>query len=107
MIIQDRQRMTAAVIGQPDPALEVHLPEQVGRRLFEALMGLRSPRWGNNLAIPLQDLMDSRKSRWDDPVIVQALENLAWSPGRVGIPHGQNLLLPRRVGAAGACVRPA
>ena len=44
MVVHDGQRMAAAAVGQRDPALEVHLPQQVGGLLLEALVGRQRRR---------------------------------------------------------------
>src|SRR5262249_23257368 len=52
MIVEHGQGMTAASVAQFDPALEVHLPEQVRRRLLKALMRRRSTYRSNDATIP-------------------------------------------------------
>jgi hypothetical protein len=52
MIVEHSQGMTAASIVQLHPALEVHLPEQVRRRLLKALLRRGSTYRGNDATIP-------------------------------------------------------
>ena len=46
MIVDDGQRMAAVAVGKRDPALEVHLPQQVRRRLLKALVSCGPPAGG-------------------------------------------------------------
>ena len=50
MIVDQGQRVARASVAEPDPALEVHLPEQIGRLLLEAPCGRRARRPGQGSA---------------------------------------------------------
>jgi hypothetical protein len=58
MIVDDGQRMTARPVGKRHVALEVHLPQQIGSLLLEAMAGVwrRILGWPDP-AVPAQDLM--------------------------------------------------
>src|SRR5215510_1883255 len=58
VIINNGQRMASRVVGQPHPALEVHLPQQIRRFLLKALIGSGATNRRLNPAMPAQDLMD-------------------------------------------------
>src|SRR5882672_3357756 len=62
MIIDHRQRMAPTPIRQRKAALEVHLPEQVRGRMFEATMGRRANRRADAV-VPNQDRVNRRGRR--------------------------------------------
>ena len=62
MVVHHGQRMAAHPIAEPDPALEVHLPQQVRRRPLEALRGPRRAGRRNHAAMPPQNLVHGRSA---------------------------------------------
>src|SRR5262245_15933065 len=90
MIVEHGQWMAAAAVAQLHPALEVHLPEQVRRRLFKALLRRRSTHRGNDATIPVQDLVHRRECRRFHPLTFQAAGDLARPPGRMSITDRKN-----------------
>ena len=105
MIFEHGQRMTAAAIAERDMSLEVHLPEQVRRRLLEALDGCR-PSWRrHNPPMPLQNLMHRRAGRSGHPLAFETAHDLARAPGRMRIAHRKHSSLHRRFRPARARVR--
>jgi len=80
MVVKDSQRMAAAAVTQRDPALEVHLPQQVWRWPLEALLRRSSTRRRNNAAIPAQHLVQRRNRRRCTPFALQTTGNLAPPP---------------------------
>src|ERR1700710_338870 len=60
MIVHHRQRMALRIVAKPDPAFEVHLPQQVRRRHLEALACHRAAQRGLDTIRTAQDLMHRR-----------------------------------------------
>ena len=58
VIVHHRQRVALGIIAEPNPAFEVHLPQQIGGRHLEALAGYRAADRRLDAAGPAQDLMD-------------------------------------------------
>src|SRR5262245_21415415 len=104
MIVKHGQRMTAASIAQRHPALEVHLPEQVRRRLLKSLQRRRSSGRRDDATIPAQDLVHRRHRRRFQSPAFQATGDLARAPGRMGVAHCKNLCLSRPSPPRRACV---
>src|SRR5207237_7960489 len=70
---------------------------------------IRLPRGARRLRhaiVPAQDLVHRRYRRHRLPVALQAIRNLARSPGRVGIAQCHDLLLDRGRGALRTMMRP-
>src|SRR4051794_18908098 len=95
MIVHHRQRMALRFVAEPDPALEVHLPQLVRFRHLEALACRRAAQWRLDTMRPAQDLMHRGDRRRVDVLALQAACNLAGSPGRMGIADRNNPLLDR------------
>jgi hypothetical protein len=57
MIVDNRQRMAAAAVGELDPTFEVHLPKLVRRFLLEPLLRSSICLGSNDPTIPLQNRM--------------------------------------------------
>ena len=91
--------MATAPVRQRRVALEVHLPEQIGRRLLKTLVRRSTALGRNHPAMPAQDLVHRRMRRTGNPLALQAAHDLARSPGRVFVAHRHNPLLDRRRGA--------
>ena len=88
VVINDGQGMAALAARQRDPALEVHLPHQVRRRLLEALAGpVRRRAQGIDPAMATQDLVHRRDRRRLDALVGQALLDLPRTPGRMSLAH--------------------
>src|SRR5262245_35044042 len=107
VIVQHRQWVTGHAVLQRTVSLEVHLPELVGRFLLEANVRLsRRARRLRHATVPAQDLVHRRYRRHGLPVALQAMCNLARSPGRVGIAQSHDPLLDRSCGAIRTVMRP-
>ena len=90
VIVYYRQWMALRLIAKPHPALEVHLPQQIGCRHLKALARHgASSRWLDT-ARSAQDLMHRRNRRRADTFAFQAPRNLASSPRRMGIAYRNN-----------------
>lgn len=92
MVVDDRQRMTAAAPRQGPMPLEVHLPQQVGRLLLEAQARLKrhSRRWPHP-PMPHKDRMNRRGRRRIVSRPVKTAGDLACPPSRMSIAYGKNL----------------
>src|SRR5262245_47802079 len=91
MIIDDGQRMTVGAVGERHVTLEVHLPQQIGSLLLEAVsrVGWRILR-RLDPAVPAQDLMDRGRRRNSPPVPLQTVHNLASPPSWMLVANGQH-----------------
>ena len=108
MIVHDGQGMAMHAIGEPHPAFEIHLPEQVRSLLLEALMRpCGRARRANDKAMPLQNRVHGRSRRWTRPIACKTAHDLARAPGWMGRTHAQHLSLNRHITAPGACMWPA
>ena len=107
MIIDHRQGMAAHLAGKPHPALEVHLPQKIGRGLLEALLRRDTARRRNDPGVPAQDRVHRRSRRTAHPIALQTADDLAGSPGRMGIAHLKHPPLDRGLAAPRAPVRTA
>jgi hypothetical protein len=87
MVIEDGQRMAAASIGERHPALEVHLPEQIGGGLLKALVSCRTAGRGNDTTVATQDLVHRRIGGTCHAITFEAAHDLARSPGRMSIAY--------------------
>src|SRR5579859_6772106 len=105
VVVDDRQRMAAALAGKRHPALEVHLPEKVRRLLLEAPSGARAAERRPDPIMPEQNLMCRRARRHLAAVTLQAAHDLARSPRRAIIAHGKHPRFGRRRAAVRAGVR--
>src|SRR5581483_1055146 len=106
VIVQHRQRVTGYAVLERTVSLEVHLPELIGSFLLEANVWLSGR--ARRLAHPIvsaQDLVHRRYRRHGLPVALQAMRELARSPGRVGIAQRHNLVFDRGCGAIRTVVR--
>ena len=63
MVVDHGQRMASAAARKRHVALEVHLPEQVGRGLLKAQVGRSPARRRNDPAMPAQDFVHRRERR--------------------------------------------
>src|SRR5260370_22950071 len=93
MIVHPRQWMALRIVAKPHPALEVHLPQQIWCRHLKALAGHRASRRRFDTVRPAQDLMDGRKCRRTLVLAFQTAHDLASSPRRMRVSHGENALL--------------
>jgi hypothetical protein len=108
MIVHDRQGMAGRSIRQRHPALEVHLPQQVRRRLLKPLPGLsRLAAQGIDPAVATQDRVHRRAGRTSLSVPLQTTHDLAGAPRRMRIAHRKHPRLDRRRAAPGARMRTA
>ena len=95
VIVEHGQRVTALARLHGEVALEVHLPEGIGRVVLEPLPGLAlGGLLGVDLPVAPQDLRD-RTGRGEPDVtqVEQASAQLAATPGRMLSSQGQNRLL--------------
>lgn len=58
VVIHHRQRMALGIVAEPNPAFEVHLPQQIGGRHLETLACHRAADRRLDAARPTQDLMN-------------------------------------------------
>ena len=101
MIIQDRERMAApgARISEREVALEIHLPQQVGRFMLKALAGSIGAA-GRALNLPTmaaQDGIDGAGMR--QVLLGQQRPQLATAPAGIKRMQGQHLRFELRGGA--------
>src|ERR1700693_4914176 len=97
VIVENGQRVAAGRVGC-EVAFEVHLPEQIGSGVFEALEGSVLERlFRVHPAVSQQDLVDGA-GRWQvgGTCVQQASAKLASPPGRMAIPQVQHRLLDHR-----------
>src|SRR4051812_1908389 len=107
VVVQHRQRVTGHAVLQRTVPLEVHLPELIGRILLEARVRLsRRARGLRHPIVPAQDFVHRRYRRNGLPVALQAMRDLARSPGRVSIAQRDDLLLGRSCRALRTVMRP-
>ena len=106
MVVHHGQRMAAHPIAEPDPALEVHLPQQVRRRPLEALRGPRRAGRRNYAAVPPQNLVHGRKCGRLHPLAFETARDLARPPGRMCVPYLQHESFHCRITARRTRMRP-
>ncbi len=109
VVVEDGQRMTAPGAAGP-AALEVHLPQGVGRGMLEALPGARlaGPLRRIQLVVAAQDGRDRRGRRQRlDTLPSQQHAQLAAAPGGVLGAQGQHRLLDGRGGLRRTVVGPS
>src|SRR6185312_11516876 len=81
MIVDHGQRMTVGAVGERHVTLEIHLPQQIGSFLLEAMS-----RVGGCLvrrldpSVPAQDLMHRGSRRNRQSVPLQVMRDLAGPP---------------------------
>src|SRR5260221_9419866 len=93
MIVPHGRGMALRSVAKPHPALEVHLPQQIWCRHLKALARHRASRRRFDTVRPAQDLMDGRKWRLALVLAFQTPHDLASSPRRMRVSHGENALL--------------
>jgi hypothetical protein len=85
MIIDDGRGMTAFPTGEPDPALEVHLPQKIVGFLLEALIGQARALWRQDGAMPAKNLVHGRDSRRPHATTLEAMGELAGALCLMGV----------------------
>src|SRR5256885_5369039 len=90
VIVYYRQWMALRLIAKPHPALEVHLPQQIGCRHLKALARHGASSRRLDTARSAQDLMHRRNRRRADTFAFQAPRHLASSPRPMGIAQRNN-----------------
>jgi hypothetical protein len=95
MIIQNRQRMTSALIGCPEPPFEIHLPELIRSFMLESLRALMFVRLVRvDFSIPVQNPVDRAIGRkLQLAPVCQNASDLTCAPTWVPRPFSQDLLL--------------
>ncbi|MNE75890.1 hypothetical protein D3C80_1720900 [compost metagenome] len=89
MIVDHGQWMAKALTGL-NVAFEVHLPEVVGRFVFEANPALaHSTGFAGNQIVPMQNI--GHRAGRDAPG--EQMADLAPTPGGMGVAHSKNLTL--------------
>jgi hypothetical protein len=83
MVVDDGERMAPGARGQPDLALEIHLPKQVRRFTFEAGWRQMVLRVRADPVVARKDRMHSRGARRRDAEVEQPPGDLARAPGRM------------------------
>ena len=95
-IVQHRERITAACVSG-DMALEIHLPQLVGRFALKALVLPWEPSSAAQAFVPSQDLSDRRGARnVAEALVLQDTPQLASSPAGVLVTHRKNERLDSR-----------
>ena len=91
VIVDHGQRVASRPVDEWQVALEVHLPQQIGSLLLEAVA------WnGRRIAarldplVPAQDLMHRGRYRRRSPIARQAMRDLAGTPGRVRVAYSDD-----------------
>src|ERR1700754_2095426 len=108
VIVNHRQRMTARAIAERHAALEVHLPQQIGSLLLEAMPWIwRRILGGPDPAVPAQDLMHGGRCRHGQASPLQTMRNLARTPSRMLVTNGQHLPFDRGLAPPGHDMRAA
>jgi hypothetical protein len=108
VIIDDGQRMALLPAGQPDPTLEVHLPELVGLLPLEAKPSFaRRLRERLDPVMPAKNPVNGRGRRRHQTLALQAGLDLAGSPHRMGFAHRQHRRLDLGAAVSRAGVRAA
>src|SRR6516164_5950736 len=107
VVVHHRQRMALGIIAEPNPAFEVHLPQQIGGRHLETLACHGAPDRRLDAATPTQDLMDRRNCGRMIARALQAAGYLASSPRRMGIAYGQNARFELAISPSRARMWPA
>jgi hypothetical protein len=79
--------MALSVIAEPNPAFEVHLPQQIGGRHLETLACHCAAERRLDAASSTQDLMDRRNCRRMIAFPFQTASDLASSPRRMSIAY--------------------
>src|SRR5215472_14543361 len=99
--------MAGGPVTEPNPSLEVHLPQQVWRLFLEALSSRASCPWGNDTAMAAKDLMNRRNSGTAHTIALQYPRNLASAPGWMGVAYCNNFGLDLSTRSQRRCMRPA
>lgn len=107
MVVDHRERMAPQARCDLHAALEVHLPQQVRRRLLEALVAVARLRGLRDPVVTLQNAVNRRDRRRRDPVALETAGDLARTPGRIGVANPKNRVLKRGRRPLGAPPRAA
>src|SRR5262245_27879456 len=87
MVVENGQGMAARLVQHRNPALVVHLPEQVRRFHLEPLHRSGAADRRADPIVPAENLMDRRYRRRFHPRTAKASLDLAGPPGRVFIAY--------------------
>ena len=98
MVVYHRQRMAGDPVGEPHPALEVHLPQLVRRFLLEPPVSARRALRSNHTTVPPQNLVHGRHRRHRRPLAFETAPDLAGAPCRMAITQRQDPIFDRTVG---------